>query len=311
MYLKVEVNNNCPHQQWDWCNLSWPSNVLILIGTVVVLIVWDDNEYIIVAYRTASSMIMSLAVVTTFTEMFWCTMTFWKEHHTAFLTVSTTVRNQYVLTLNQNCIDVWQSMSSHLLWCNIGLYKQNIVIRQSKNDHCLRKVSVQSELLLINLKNRIDISVCKDKNSDISVVQDKRSTSCQLRDTYLYDTYMMIVVVIVAAALVIQESVLKYSIKKDFTYERWWWRSWRRKKKKFEKKGEEVYNSLHWQISWSELLKKTMCQQAIKILLMNLTHTKQANTCQQTMTTVQQPFQTLRTRPWRKRKRWCHELNSY
>jgi len=81
-------------------------------------------------------------------------------------------------------------------------------------------VSVQSELLLINLKNRIDISVCKDKNSDISVVQDKRSTSCQLRDTYLYDTYMMIVVVIVAAALVIQESVLKYSIKKDFTYER-------------------------------------------------------------------------------------------
>ena len=30
---------------------------------------------------------------------------------------------------------------------------------------------------------------------------------------------------------------------------------------------------------------------------MNLTHTKQANTCQQTMTTVQQPFQTLRTRP--------------
>ncbi len=147
-------------------------------------------------------------------------MTFQKEHHTAFLTVSTTVRNQHVLTLNQNCIDVQQLMSSHLLQCNTGLYKQNIVTEQSKNDHCLREVSVQSKLLLINLKNRIDTDIHKSESSNISVVQDKSSTSCQLRDTYLYDTYMMIVVVVVAAELVIQESVLKYSIKKDFTYKR-------------------------------------------------------------------------------------------
>jgi len=147
-------------------------------------------------------------------------MTFQKEHHTAFLIVSTTVRNQHVLTLNQNCIDVQQLMSSHLLQCNTGLYKQNIVTEQSKNDHCLREVSVQSKLLLINIENRINISVCKSKNSNISIVQDKSSTSCQLRDTYLYNIYMMIVVVVVAAALVVQKSVLKYSIKKDFTYKR-------------------------------------------------------------------------------------------
>ncbi len=169
---------------------------------------------------------MSLAVVVTLTKMFWCTITFWKECHTVFLTVDTIIRNQHASTLNQNCVDVQQSMSSYLLWCNMSLYKQNIVTEQSENGHCLRKVSIQSKLLLINQEKRIDISVHKSKNSNVSVVQDKNPTSCQLRDTYLYDTYMMIVVVVVVAAeLVIQESVLKYSIKKDFTYKWWQWRS--------------------------------------------------------------------------------------
>jgi len=81
-------------------------------------------------------------------------------------------------------------------------------------------VNIQIKLLLINLKNRIDISIFKSKNNNISVVEDKSPTSCQLRDTYLYDIYMMIVVVVVAAELVVQESVLKYSIKKDFMYKR-------------------------------------------------------------------------------------------
>ena len=94
-------------------------------------------------------------------------------------------------------------MSSHLLQCDTDLYKQNIVTEQSKNDHCLRKVSIKSKLLLINLKNRIDISVHKSESDNISVIQDKSSTSCQLKDTYLYDTYIIIVVVVVAAALVI------------------------------------------------------------------------------------------------------------
>jgi len=67
------------------------------------------------------------------------------------------------------------------------------------------RVSIQSKLLLINLKNRIDIDICTNENNNISVVQNKSSTSCQLRDTYLYNTYMMIVivVVVVAAELVI------------------------------------------------------------------------------------------------------------
>jgi hypothetical protein len=70
MYLKVEVNNNQLCQQQSQCNSPHLANVLILIDTVVVLIIQDDDEYIIVAYEAASSMIMSLAVVITFTEMF-------------------------------------------------------------------------------------------------------------------------------------------------------------------------------------------------------------------------------------------------
>ncbi len=69
------------------------------------------------------------------------------------LTVDTTDRNQHTLTLNQNHIDVQQLMSSYLIQCNMKLYEQNIHIRQHKNDHCLRKVSILSELLLINKEN--------------------------------------------------------------------------------------------------------------------------------------------------------------
>ncbi len=44
--------------------------MLILIDTVIVLIVQDNNENVIVAYRTVSSVVTSLAVTTTLTEMF-------------------------------------------------------------------------------------------------------------------------------------------------------------------------------------------------------------------------------------------------
>jgi len=106
-------------------------------------------------------------------------------------------------------------MSSHLLQCDTNLYTQNVVTEQSKNDHCLKEMSVQSKLLLINLENRIDINVHKNENNDISVVQDKSPTSCQLRDTYLYDTYMMIVVVVVAAELVVQKLTVRKLKKKE------------------------------------------------------------------------------------------------
>jgi len=189
-----------------------------------------------------SSMITLLVVVVTLIKMFWHMTTFQKECHTAFLTVSTTVRNQCTLTLNQNCINVQQLMSSHLLWCDTVLYKQNIVTEQSKNNHCLREVSVQSKLLLINLKNRIDISVHTDKSSNVSVVQNESSTSCQLQDTYLYDTYIMIVVdVVVAAELVVQESVLKCVNQKRFHIQEV-------TVKKLKKKEKEI-----WEKRWEDL----------------------------------------------------------
>jgi len=193
------------------------------------------------------------------------------------LTVDTTDRNQNTLTLNQNCIDVQQSMSSHLIWCDTKLYKQNVHTEQHKNDHCLRKVSVLSELLLINKENWIVISSHKNENDNVCVIKNESPVSCQLWDTYLYNTYT-VVVVVVAAELVIWESVLTYSIKKDFTYKRCWWRSWRRKKKRSHTWGEKVYNSLHWQISSSELSEK-ITQAMKKFSFVNLTHTKQTNMC--------------------------------
>jgi len=44
--------------------------MLTLINTVVVLIIQDDNENIIVVYETVNSVVMSLAVTATLTEMF-------------------------------------------------------------------------------------------------------------------------------------------------------------------------------------------------------------------------------------------------
>ncbi len=90
-------------------------------------------------------------------------------------------------------------MSSYLIQCDTLLYKQNVHTEQCENDHCLRKVSITSKLLLINKENRIDISIHKNESNNVSVVQNESFMSCQLRDTYLYNTYMMIVVVVVVA----------------------------------------------------------------------------------------------------------------
>ncbi len=175
---------------------------------------------------------MPLAVITTLTEMFWCTMTFQKRCHIMCLTVVTINKNQHTLTLNQNCIDVQQTISSYLIWCDTLSYKWDVHIRQHNDDSCLRKVSVLSELLLINKENWININTCKNESDNIHIVKNEGSVSCQLWDTYLYDTYIVVVVDVVAAELVVQESVLTYSIKKGFTYKSCEWRSWRRKKKR-------------------------------------------------------------------------------
>jgi len=191
MYLRGNIDDNHLCQQC-WCDLSWLSSRLTLIDIVViVLIIQDDNENVIVVYRTVSSMVMSLAVTATLTEMFWCTTTFQKECHTMCLTVDTISRNQHTLTLNQNCIDVWWMMSPHLIQCDMLLYKQNVHIEQHNDGPCLRKVSVLSELLLINKENWININICKDKGDNIYIVKNEGSVSCQLWDTYSYDTYML------------------------------------------------------------------------------------------------------------------------
>ncbi len=217
MYLRGNIDDN--HPCWQcWCDSSWLSSRLTLIDIVVILIIWDDNENIIVAYRTVSSVVMPLAVITTLIEMFWHTTTFQKEHHTVCLTVDTTVRNQHISTLNQNCIDVQQLMSSHLIWHDTKLYKQNIHIKQRKNAPCLRRVSVLSKLLLINKENWIFISSHKNESSNVCIVKNKSPVSCQLWDMYLYDTYIVVVVDVVTAELVIWKSVLTYLIKRGFTY---------------------------------------------------------------------------------------------
>ena len=69
MYLRVNIDDDCLHWQRQH-DLSWLSSTLILIDTVVILIVWDDNENIIVVYKTVSSVVMSLAVIATFIKMF-------------------------------------------------------------------------------------------------------------------------------------------------------------------------------------------------------------------------------------------------
>ncbi len=102
--------------------------------------------------------------------------------------------------------------SSDLMWC--VAVQQNIHTEQCKNDSCLKRVSVLSELLLINEKNWININSRKNKGDNICIVKDKGPVSCQLQDTYLYDTYIVVVVGVVAAELVIWESVLTYQSRK-------------------------------------------------------------------------------------------------
>ncbi len=179
MYLRGNIDDDCLCQQC-WCDLSWLSSMFTLIDIVVILIIQDDNENIIVAYRTVSSVIMSLTVTATLIEMFWHTTTFQKECHIMCLTVDTIIRNQHILTLNQNCVDVWWSMSSHLIQHDTKSYKQNIHTEQHKNNPCLKRVSVLSELLLINKENWIFISSCKNESDNIHIVKNESSVSCQL-----------------------------------------------------------------------------------------------------------------------------------
>ncbi len=156
---------------------------------------------------------MSLTVAVTFFEMLWHMTTFQKEHHITFLTVCTTVKNQHITSLNKNCIYVWWSVRQNLLLWNLSLYKENIVIRKSKNDNGLKRVNEGVQLLCINWKNRICIICCSSKNM---LIQNKSSACCQIWETHLYNTYIIVVAAVVAAECVIQESVLKSVNQREF-----------------------------------------------------------------------------------------------
>jgi len=218
MYLKVEIDNNNPHQQWCWCNLLLLRNLFTLIDLIIVIIViWDDNNNIIVVYEAVSSMITSLTVAVTSFEMLWHMTTFQKKHHTVFLTVCTTVRNQHITSLNKDCIYVQWLMRQNLLSQNSSLYKENIMIKESKNDNDLKRVNEGVQLLRINQKNRICIICCSNKSV---LIQNKSSTCCQIWETNLYNTYIIVVAAVVAAECVIQESVLKGVNWREFSHMR-------------------------------------------------------------------------------------------
>ena len=133
-------------------------------------------------------------------------MTFQKKHHITFLTVCTTVRNQHITSLNKNCIYVQWSVRQNLLFQNSSLYKENIMIRESKNANDLKRVNKDAQLLHINWKNRICIISCSDKDT---LIQNKTSACCQIWETNLYNTYIIVVAAVVAAECVLWESVLK------------------------------------------------------------------------------------------------------
>jgi len=69
MYLRGDIDDDRSHQRRQ-CDLLQLSSRLILIDIVVVLIIQDDNENIIVAYETVSSVVTPLAVITTLIKMF-------------------------------------------------------------------------------------------------------------------------------------------------------------------------------------------------------------------------------------------------
>ncbi len=136
-------------------------------------------------------------------------------------------------------------MRQNLLFWNLSLYEENIVIKENKDDNNLRRVNKDTQLLCINWKNRICIICCSGKST---LIQNKSSVCCQIWETNLYNTYIIVVVAVVAAECVVQESVLKDVNQKEFHIQ---------------------------EIVMKRLKKKTkqkpMCWQAIRTLSTNLT----------------------------------------
>jgi hypothetical protein len=161
--------------------------------------------------------------------------------------------------------------------------------------------SVLSELLLINKENWININICKSENNNICIVKWGPCELSALRYVSVWHLHCCCCWCCCCWACCMRVSVDIFNQEKFHI-----WKLWVKKLKKKRKKKSYirwgVYNSLHWQISLSELLKKTT-QAMKKFSSVNLTCTKQSNTCQQTLTIIQQPFQRLKAQPWKERKK--------
>jgi hypothetical protein len=285
--LKRQHRWQLPLQQCDVILLDWAAGSFSL--TLLLFSSFKMTMRTSLLHTEQWAVITSLAVTATLTEMFWCTTTFQKS---VILCVWQLIQLTEINTL-------W-------LWIRIALMYNT----DEFSSDSMWYIAVQTEHSLSSTRMTL---VWESEHTEWAAADQQRelnqhqqpqeweqqhthcknegSVSCQLWDTYLYDTYIVVVVDVVAAELVIQESVLTYSIKKGFTYKSCEWRSWRRKKREVVHEVR-VYNSLHWQISSSELLKKPRKQW--KIFICKPYCTKQANMCQQTLTTVQQPFQSLK-----------------
>ncbi len=68
-------------------------------------------------------------------------------------------------------------MRQNLLSQNLFLYKENIAIRENKNDNDLRRVNEDVQLLHTDQKNRICIICC---SSESMLIQNESSACCQI-----------------------------------------------------------------------------------------------------------------------------------
>jgi hypothetical protein len=303
---KSDIDDNRPH--WWRCNSSQLSSRLILIDIiVVVLIIQDDNENIIVAYRTVTCVVTPLAVTATLIEMFWCTTHFKRVSYCVSDSWHNWQKSTHSDSESESCwCTTADEFSFDSMWC---------IVVQTEHSHWAAQEWLLSE------KSECTEWAAADQQRELNQHQQPQGWEqhmhckewglCELsasRHISVWHLHCCCCWCCCCWACCMRVSADIFN-QERFHIQSCEWRSWRRKKKKVVW-GERVYNSLHWQISSSELSKK-ITQAMKKFSSANLTCTKQANTCQQTLTTIQQPFQRLKAQPWRKRKRWCHELNSY
>ena len=126
-------------------------------------------------------MILSLAVVTHFTEVLWETVTLSEERKlwSVCITCSTRVSAVSFTELNENAVNVQCSMWFYLNRSDLIMYKENILT--SKCQNCILNIimTVESELLLSHSENwdemRNESSILQSESNEDWVVQNQDS----------------------------------------------------------------------------------------------------------------------------------------